>query len=142
MVNPIHACTNCCLTRPLRQILHDPTTYPDPSTFSPERYLICLPRGEWSIRDDVPDPRKVAFGFGRRVCPGPHIAEQSLFATFATVLHTMHIFRAKDSDGKEVLPDVGMSSGVVCHARPFAYGLRMRNDAQRFIDSCIAMVEQ
>lgn len=42
-----------------RQILHDPDSYTDPLEFSPERFL-----GE----EPEPDPREIAFGYGRRIC--------------------------------------------------------------------------
>jgi hypothetical protein len=83
-----------------------------------------------------------AFGFGRRVCPGTHIAEQSLFANLATVLHTLDVMRAKDHDGMEVIPDVGVNSGVLCHALPFPYELRMREDARDLVEMCQTVAEQ
>jgi cytochrome P450 len=90
----------------------------------------------WKLRTDVPDPRTFAFGFGRRVCPGTHIAEQSLFATLATVLHTLDVMRAKGPDGKEVIPDVKVNSGALCHPLPFPYELHMRKDARELVDIC------
>lgn len=48
---------NLCV---LRQMTHDPDIYNDPLHFRPERFL-----GE-NGRDAEPDPRSVAFGFGRR----------------------------------------------------------------------------
>lgn len=44
-----------------RAIMHDNELYPDPMKFDPERFL---------GKDPQTDPRKIAFGFGRRVCPG------------------------------------------------------------------------
>jgi cytochrome P450 len=90
----------------------------------------------------VVDPRTYAFGFGRRVCPGKNFAEQGLFATLSTVIHTLNVGRAKDADGQEVIPEVQMSSGMLCHPRPFAYELRMRDDAKQLVDICTAAVEQ
>ncbi|KHN98350.1 Cytochrome P450 [Metarhizium album ARSEF 1941] len=49
-----------CLIASSWWLLHDPATYDDPDSFSPERFLV---RNE-------PDPAAVVFGFGRRVCPG------------------------------------------------------------------------
>lgn len=71
-----------------RQILHNPEVYPDPERFIPERYLVENP---------PPIPEAYAFGFGRRyvilrlcpwwpankpayrVCPGTHVAQQSMW---------------------------------------------------------------
>ena len=45
-------------------VLHDPSLFPDPSEFKPERWL----NKDGSLLTDsgVPTPLKVAFGFGRR----------------------------------------------------------------------------
>jgi cytochrome P450 len=66
-----------------RGILHDPTLYPAPEEFIPERFLTT----ENSL-DGVlnPDPRRYAFGYGRRVCPGRDLAEDTLFICVATTL--------------------------------------------------------
>lgn len=60
-----------------RGILHNPQTYQDPYLFRPERYLQKKPE---------PDPRKYIFGFGRRVCPGIHIAYDSTFINCAGLI--------------------------------------------------------
>ena len=48
--------------------------FPDPEVYRPERFL------------NTDDPRLVnftlQFGFGRRICPGMHIASASLFLIF------------------------------------------------------------
>ena len=48
-------------------MFHDPSVYRDPTVFDPERFnaeLNPLP----------PDPLDWAFGFGKRICPGAHLA--------------------------------------------------------------------
>ena len=50
--------------------------------FCPERYL----DGEEKV-----DPYDFVFGFGRRVCPGRHLADSSLFLMFASMLATFNI---------------------------------------------------
>jgi hypothetical protein len=112
------------------------------SLFSPERHLRHLPDGTWKLRDDVPDPRMFAFGFGRRICPGAHIAEQSLFAILATVLHTLDVMPAKDQDGVNVVPDVRVNSGLLSHALPFPYELHMREDAGEMVETCVTTADQ
>lgn len=126
----------------VRGLLHDSKVYPEPDVFSPERYLVRLPDGAWKLRMDVTDPRTFAFGFGRRVCQGIHIAEQSLFTTLATVLHTLDIVRAKDNVGKEVVPEVRTNSGLLCHPEPFAYELHLRSDAQKLFEMCVAATDE
>jgi cytochrome P450 len=116
--------------------------YHNPSKFSPERHLTRMIDGAWSLRDDVTDPRKFAFGFGRRSCPGKHIAEQALFATLTTVIHTLDVMRAKDQHGREVIPEARMTSGLLCHALPFPYELRKRLDAEQLVEMCTVAVEQ
>ena len=63
-------------------IMTDPERYPEPRRFNPDRFS--------EDNDDVsmaemaahPDPSKrdtVGFGAGRRICPGMHVADRSMF---------------------------------------------------------------
>jgi hypothetical protein len=116
-----------------RAILHSPKDYPDPHVFDPERYLITTPSGAYSSNPNAPDPRTAAFGFGRRVCVGRHLADASLFAAVSTVLATMNIIRAKDAQGKEIVPEVAQSSGFLSHPKPFSYALECRSAKSRVL---------
>ena len=49
-----------------RAVMHDPELYPDPCTFSPDRFTA-------SDTSRQLDPRQFAFGFGKRACPGIHL---------------------------------------------------------------------
>lgn len=46
----------------VRQILHDPSLYPNPHAFDPMRYL----NSDGTLNPDVLDPTVTCFGFGRR----------------------------------------------------------------------------
>ena len=73
-----------------RAILHDPTSYPEPDTFKPERFL----NPDGSVRDDP--VLLSAFGFGKRICPGRHLVDTTLFNSVASLLSVFNFERAKD----------------------------------------------
>jgi cytochrome P450 len=116
-------CAPCVMAdRTPRSILHNPEDYPEPETFKPERYL--TPEGK--LDPNVRDPRVACFGFGRRICPGRHLADASLFTMIATLLATVDLVRAKDAQGHEIVPDVEVTSGLLSHAKPFPWDVRSR----------------
>ncbi|PBL01644.1 cytochrome P450 [Armillaria gallica] len=91
-------------------ICRDPSVYPDPDTFDPNRFL---------SKTEM-DPRKLAFGFGRRVCPGAGFAEASLFLNIANILACFDILKPLDTKtGKEYLPEITYTVGVTSHPSPF-----------------------
>jgi cytochrome P450 len=80
-----------------RAVLHDPELYPDPETFKPERYLNA---DGTQFRDDP--AISLAFGAGRRICPGRHFVDATLFVVTASVLAVFNVTRAKDQHGTEI----------------------------------------
>ncbi|KKA21750.1 Cytochrome P450 oxidoreductase OrdA-like protein [Rasamsonia emersonii CBS 393.64] len=93
--------------------LHDPKSYHDPMTFKPERFL------EQDGHPPEPDPHSLAFGFGRRICPGRLLADTSLYLSIALSLAVFNIGKPLDENGKEVEPVVEMQPGVISHPAPF-----------------------
>ncbi|KAF8504886.1 cytochrome P450 [Russula emetica] len=86
-------------------ITRDPDVYPEPEVFKPERFL--SPNG--TLRDDV--TLASVFGFGKRVCPGRHFVDTTLFMAAATVLS---VFRIERRHGTEGVPfDYTYSGGLV-----------------------------
>jgi cytochrome P450 len=61
--------------------------YPEPETFNPERFL----NADGSLRDDP--ILTSAFGFGKRICPGRHLADATLFLVVASLFSTFNIER-------------------------------------------------
>ncbi|KAJ1302232.1 hypothetical protein OPQ81_001053 [Rhizoctonia solani] len=109
-------------------ILHDPKHYPSPYTFTPDRYFKPVPD---------PDPRKYIFGFGRRVCPGLHVANDSTWIMCAGVLALFDIRageelnqRVREVGGRES-PELynlceGFGAGLPL---PFEYKVTVRDKA-------------
>jgi len=76
-------------------MLHNEEEYPEPGEFKPERYI-----KNGKINPEVRDPTTIAFGFGRRICPGQFLSTSSLFIFVASVLHVFTLDAAKDRDGR------------------------------------------
>src|SRR6266850_433815 len=97
--------------RCLRAILHDPETYPDPEEFKPERFL----DQDGGFQDDP--TIALAFGVGRRVCPGRHFVDATLFIVASSVLSMFDITKAKDKNDREIPVKVAMRArtGIVVY---------------------------
>jgi cytochrome P450 len=93
-----------------RAILHNPELYPDPDAFKPERFL----NKDGTFRDDP--TIHLAFGAGRRICPGRHFVDATLFVVTASILSVFKVTRAKDKNGNEIpvaLPDPESIQGSI-----------------------------
>ncbi|KAJ7757069.1 cytochrome P450 [Mycena metata] len=91
-------------------ITHDSEVYADPFVFDPTRHLGENPQA---------DPFNFVFGYGRRVCPGATLAEDSLFLAISNILATFNISRALDANGKDVEPCVEWKTSIVTMAMNF-----------------------
>jgi cytochrome P450 len=80
----------------LRAILHDPEIYPDPEEFKPERFL----NPDGTVRDDP--TLSLVFGAGKRICPGRHFVDATIFIVASSVLSVFNATKAKDENGNEI----------------------------------------
>jgi hypothetical protein len=65
----------------------DPERYDKPDDFIPDRYLNhTLKAGAYVAHPDPYERDHFDFGAGRRICPGMHLAENSLFITIASII--------------------------------------------------------
>ena len=102
-----------------RAILHDPVMYPDPDSFKPERFI----NPDGSVLDDP--VLAVAFGSGKRICPGRHLADSTLFMVIASLLAVFD-FRENGTDkGPDAYPFTG--SCLRCGRRVAFILWRVRN---------------
>ena len=108
MVRRLHNHLSVYLRR-FRAILHDPEMYPDPEEFKPERFL----DEDGSVRDDP--TLSLVFGIGKRICPGRHFADATIFIVTSSVLSVFNVTKAKDENGDEisVKAAVTVSSGII-----------------------------
>jgi Cytochrome P450 len=77
-----------------RAILHDASVYPEPDVFKPERFL----NPDGSSREDV--ILTSAFGYGRRICPGRHFVDATLFITVASLFSVFNIEKGQCAEGE------------------------------------------
>ncbi|KAI0291302.1 cytochrome P450 [Russula brevipes] len=77
-------------------VLHNPDLYPDPERFKPERFL----NKGGAFQDDP--TISLAYGVGRRICPGRHLVEAILFVFVSSVLSVFHVTKTKDENGREI----------------------------------------
>jgi cytochrome P450 len=91
----------------LRNISQNPKEYPDPTAFNPDRFV-----PKEGVRMPL-DPRKYAFGYGRRLCPGQHLGEGNAWITLATIIATFDLKRKKDANGVEIKPKVAFDDALV-----------------------------
>ncbi|KAJ7300689.1 cytochrome P450 [Mycena albidolilacea] len=104
--------------------------YPDPFAFKPERFLL---NGKLNPAVKAPN---VAFGFGRRLCPGRHMALSSIWITVASILATFNITKAVDEEGNTIEPSHDYISGVICAPTPFPCSITPRSqDAVALIEA-------
>jgi cytochrome P450 len=84
---------------------HDPQVYKDPEVFDPDRYT---PVEEGGRGEPFPTGH---FGFGRRICVGRQLADNSVWIMAATMLAALDMRKKVDEDGKVIEPRVAFTNG-------------------------------
>ncbi|KAI0312784.1 cytochrome P450 [Amylostereum chailletii] len=71
---------------------HNEERYPNADTFNPDRYLgDDLSAAESANLPDATQRDHFAFGAGRRICPGIHVAEREMWLSISRLLWTFRI---------------------------------------------------
>jgi cytochrome P450 len=120
------------------------SNFNDPHTFDPSRWL----------GPSASELRYHAFGYGRRICPGRHIAENSVWLNMAKLVWGFDITAADDSVGRGVDPDKGWTTGFLTKPTPFKAKFIVRSsdraavirreweNAEKDVDVLLAMVQE
>jgi len=103
-------------------MLHNEDDYPDPSAFKPERFI-----KDGQLNPNIRDPALMAFGFGRRICPGSHMATSTLWIAAASILTTFNVSKCVDKDGRVIEPSREYLSALISHPLPFECIIKPRS---------------
>ncbi|KAG8988299.1 hypothetical protein FRB95_012093 [Tulasnella sp. JGI-2019a] len=123
----------------VRGIFHDESHFPDPSTFNPDRFL----DGNLTEKDantSRPDPWDVAFGYGRRICPGISVAQTGVWIAMATILSCFDIRPKLDPKTmKPIIPEPQFSGGGISRPLPFVCDIipRSQGHAERITEAVV-----
>ncbi|KAK5445352.1 hypothetical protein LTS15_010133 [Exophiala xenobiotica] len=111
-------------------IHRDPDLYPDPETFNPSRWLSPEYPTFREPLDKFPNLQNFsAFGFGRRICPGMNLAENSLHLLIARMAWATKISKRPGID----VPLYDYTAGFNVQPKPFVFDLKPRNQARKNI---------
>ncbi|KAJ7235506.1 cytochrome P450 [Mycena rebaudengoi] len=102
-------------------ISHDEAFYPDPYSFNPERFLL-----NGKLNPEVMSP-DFAFGYGRRICPGRHLAMSSMWISIVSILATCDITKAVGDDGNVIEPTYEYNPGAISLPLPFKCSIKPRS---------------
>ncbi|KAG1736247.1 cytochrome P450 [Suillus lakei] len=96
-------------------ISRDPDIYPEPYAFKPQRWI----NDKGGLRDDL---KFFVYGFGRRVCPGQHVANRSVFITALLILWAFKL----TLDPTKPLDDMGFMTGSMPNVLPCTFEFEKR----------------
>ncbi|KZT04130.1 cytochrome P450 [Laetiporus sulphureus 93-53] len=107
-------------------MMQDEESYPQPERFFPERFEKM---DEHEAR--MKDTRRIVFGFGRRACPGRHLADSSVWLAAAMMIATLDIGKARDASGKLITPEPTFVQNFVSRPAEFLCRIQPRAETTR-----------
>ncbi|KAI4743352.1 cytochrome P450 [Aureobasidium sp. EXF-12298] len=118
-------------------IMTDPDRYTEPRRFNPDRFTEDGDNISMTEMAAHPDPSKrdtVGFGAGRRLCPGMHVADRSLFLGITGILWSFSVTPKKDAQGQDILPNANnLIVGLAARPEPFEVSILSRDEKRACI---------
>lgn len=115
---------------------HDENKFSNAFEFDPKNY-----EGKdglasaYSNAANYEDRDHYGYGFGRRLCPGIHFAERSLFITFSKLIWGFDISPAEDDQGQPIPLNTdwatAYSGGAIVHPDPFPTCIKIRSEKRK-----------
>ncbi|KAI4256950.1 MAG: hypothetical protein L6R42_005934, partial [Xanthoria sp. 1 TBL-2021] len=107
----------------LTALHQDEELYPNPDVFEPERFKgHDLDSASSAIQPDYIHRDHFNYGFGRRLCPGIHLAEQSLYIVISRILWAFDIRKKAGCS----LDMSAKSGGLIMKHKPFEVNIQSR----------------
>ncbi|KAG1167016.1 hypothetical protein G6F36_012721 [Rhizopus arrhizus] len=99
--------------------------YGDPDRFRPERYMDGLKKISAAANARIEERDHFGFGWGRRICPGIHLAEVQFFNFYVRFFSKFTVVPDLDSEGNLMPVDLNhiIEEGIV--SKPMPYKIRI-----------------
>ncbi|KAJ3788994.1 cytochrome P450 2 Le.CYP2 [Lentinula aff. detonsa] len=111
----------CAVVANIWAMNRNPNVHTDPDKFLPERHLES-PTGPFESIDNI-----YAYGFGRRVCAGRYMADNTVWLTIASVLAAFTLGKAKDGNGNEIDIPGEFTNHFFRHPKPYRSSITPRS---------------
>ncbi|CAO3593212.1 unnamed protein product [Absidia cylindrospora] len=98
--------------------------YDDPEVFKPERFLDNNRTMSSSANGGINNRDHYNFGWGRRICPGIHLAEVEIFHVSTRIFANCMIEPPLDKNGKELPIDLDAATNGGIVLSPVSYQIR------------------
>jgi len=123
-----HIPKGCVVVPNIWAMNRDEELYTRPDEFIPERF-VDTETGPFTAINDIR-----AFGFGRRVCVGRYMADNTVWLAIASVLATLTLTKAKDKNGNEIEISGEYTDHFFRHPKPYRSSIAPRTpNAEKLI---------
>lgn len=109
----------------------NPDIYDNPYEFNPDRFLNNTGTMLSAANGNIADRDQYNFGWGRRICPGIHLAEVEMFHMCTRIFANCVIAAKLDKNGNEVPVDINAARncGIVLTPCPYQIRFIARTDS-------------